>query len=114
MEDVKISDIGLEKTLFQLLQGDAVKAMDTGSLLVLISLINLMGLIDIINLRVGLQGDMQNEENNLTLENAMNHEKNTGRSSLDPAALMGVINQFIKPQPRADEPGESNETPAET
>lgn len=44
---------GLEKALYKLLESENTKNMDQGNLLVMLSLINLMGLIDIINVKYG-------------------------------------------------------------
>ena len=45
---------GLDRALYQLLESDATKNMDQGNLLIMLSLINLMGLIDIINVKYGV------------------------------------------------------------
>ncbi len=44
---------GIEEILFELLENYGAKGMDQGSLLVLLSLVNLMGIINIINYRIG-------------------------------------------------------------
>lgn len=51
--DEKKSD-GLERTLNQLLESESTKNMDQGNLLIMLSLVNLMGLIDIINIKYGV------------------------------------------------------------
>ncbi|MFZ5634626.1 MAG: hypothetical protein ACOY40_17500 [Bacillota bacterium] len=52
-EGVKYANI--EETLFQLLQSGGGRDMDQGNLLVLLSLVNLMGIINIINYRLGIK-----------------------------------------------------------
>ncbi|MCL6478008.1 MAG: hypothetical protein K6T65_06285 [Peptococcaceae bacterium] len=45
----------LEETLFHLLSSGGGREMDQGNLLVLLSLVNLMGIINIINFRLGIK-----------------------------------------------------------
>lgn len=114
MADNDSGNASLEKTLFQLLQNDSVKNMDTGNLLVLMSLINLMGLVDIINRRTGTEqgvaatGDIHrgNARDDAT------REEGGGGAALNPAALMGILNQMMKPRPREATglPGEDQES----
>ncbi len=44
---------GIEGTLFELLENSGARDMDQGNLLILLSLVNLMGIINIINSRLG-------------------------------------------------------------
>ncbi|MCL6610427.1 MAG: hypothetical protein K6T66_02680 [Peptococcaceae bacterium] len=44
---------GIEETLFQLLENSGAGTMEQGNLLILLSLVNLMGIINIINYRIG-------------------------------------------------------------
>lgn len=55
MSEESTSSASVEETLFRLLQNGGAGSMDQGSLLVLMSLVNLMGIIDIINYRIGLK-----------------------------------------------------------
>lgn len=45
----------IEETLFQLLRAGGQGNMEQGNLLILLSLVNLMGLINIINYRIGIK-----------------------------------------------------------
>jgi len=51
-EGVKFS--GIEETFFHLLEAGGAKDMEQGNLLIMLSLVNLMGIINIINYRIGL------------------------------------------------------------
>ncbi|GBF32829.1 hypothetical protein DCCM_1025 [Desulfocucumis palustris] len=112
MADNDLAGTSLEKTLFQLLQNDSVKNMDTGNLLVLISLVNLMGLVDIINRRTGGEQMTAAEgEHRGNVPDNQAKEEGGGGAALNPAALMGMLNQMMKPRPRASSgvPGEERD-----
>ncbi len=69
MADEEAKYASIEETLFQLLQTTGARDMDQGGLLVLISLVNMMGIINIINYRAGIK-----------------QSENIGKTDLRPAA----------------------------
>lgn len=100
MSDAAPNNSSLESTLFQLLHTESARNMDQGNLLVMMSLVNLMGLIDIINRRMGGQG----LEGPGVPEGALNSGGGSvpaggkGAPPLNPSALMGILNQFMGAQ----------------
>lgn len=90
----------IEETLFQLLQTGGARSMDQGSLLVLLSLVNLMGIIDIINFRLGIKKnsdfpDITAQAGNEPPEGAGGAGAEAGRRdkapSFDPAAILSML-----------------------
>lgn len=88
------SNSSLESTLFQLLQTDSARNMDQGNLLVMMSLVNLMGLIDIINRRMGGK-DLESLESAPVSGAGPAPGGGKGVPPLNPAAIMGMLNQFM-------------------
>lgn len=113
MPETGFQDSSLENTLFQLLQTDSARTMGPGNLLVMMSLVNLMGLIDIINRRMG-EGTGKEMPEAASAPGAAREGaggEGGGGNALDPSALMGMLNHLMKNRPRAagGPPGEEGE-----
>lgn len=76
---------GMEETLFALLRAGGSVNMEQGNLLILLSLVNLMGIINIISHRAGIKS--------LPLEiKSIPEENNPGmRGPVDPSALLSIL-----------------------
>ncbi len=104
MPETGFSETSLENTLFQLLQTESARTMGSGNLLVMMSLVNLMGLIDIINRRLGEETGKEMPEAATApgaAREAAVGEGGGGGNALDPSALMGMLNHLMKNRPRA-------------
>jgi hypothetical protein len=103
MPETGFNETSLENTLFQLLQTDSARTMGSGNLLVMMSLVNLMGLIDIINRRLG-EGTGKEMPEAASAPGAAREGAGAeagGGNALDPSALMGMLNHLMKNRPRA-------------
>lgn len=101
----KFSESNLEGTLFRLLNEDSAKSMDSGNLLVLMGLVNLMGLIDIINLKMENKNTSSYKDISSLEEKAVEIFKGDKKQEkpIDTANLMDMLNQFLKPKSQAKE-----------
>ena len=106
MPETGFNETSLENTLFQLLQTESARTMGSGNLLVMMSLVNLMGLIDIINRRLG-EGTGKEMPEAASAPGAAREAAGGegggggGGNALDPSALMGMLNHLMKNRPRA-------------
>ncbi|MFZ5646205.1 MAG: hypothetical protein ACOY30_01130 [Bacillota bacterium] len=94
---------GMEETLFELLKAGGAGNIEQGNLLILLSLVNLMGIINIISYRAGIK--------NFPLE--MNYDQKDGEGrpeesaekpgmrglAVDPAALLSILGGKGGPNP---------------
>lgn len=99
---------GLEKVLYQLLESQTTKNMDQGNLLIMLSLINLMGLIDIINVKYGVP--LQNNipvsggvEKDILSEKAGGGGEDFKQEGDLNAQLMGLLGKLVKNSPQNSE-----------
>lgn len=83
----------MEETLFALLRAGGSVNMEQGNLLILLSLVNLMGIINIISHRAGIKS--------LPLEiKSIPEENNPGmRGPVDPSALLSILGGKAGPVP---------------
>lgn len=104
MADKDVRYASVEETLFQLMQSEGAKNMGEGKLLVLLSLVNLMGIIDIINQRAGIKkvdsknpgADVQHEGGkpiDPAHEFAMLGDKES--KGINPGQLVEMLSSFI-------------------
>lgn len=122
---------GIEETLFQLLQAGGGREMEQGNLLILLSLVNLMGIISIINHRMGIRA-MAEPDPAVSRPEAVQADGGPGEAagggapSFDPSSLLsmlggkggpgvspgqlaGLLNRLMGPpggQPQGPAPGE--------
>jgi len=91
-EEVKYS--GMEETLFKLLKDGGTAGMEPENLLVLLSLVNLMGIVNIIGHRAGIKGaDYQSAEGGTEGVRSKEPESRSGSKGppFDPSALLGIL-----------------------
>lgn len=83
---------GMEETLFKLLKDGGARGMEQGNLLVLLSLVNLMGIVNIISHRAGIKGtDFSTADGGA--EGARPEVIRSGGKGppFDPSALLGML-----------------------
>lgn len=104
MADKDVRYASVEETLFQLMQSEGAKNMGEGKLLVLLSLVNLMGIIDIINQRAGIKkvdsknsGAVVQRETGLPIDPAPALAMLGGKEStgINPGQLVEMLSRFI-------------------
>lgn len=84
MADDGSKHAGIEETLFQLLQAGGGRDMDQGNLLILLSLVNLMGIINIINHRMGVRTALDSDP-------AGGSRESSRALPFDPAHLLSML-----------------------
>lgn len=123
---------GMEGTLFELLKAGGAGNIEQGNLLILLSLVNLMGIVNIISHRAGIKGlplEIKQEQNADGPRPEESPENQGIRGPVDPAALLsmlggkggpnpgqlaGLLSRFMGPaagQPHGKPPEESGEGP---
>ncbi|MFZ5650606.1 MAG: hypothetical protein ACOY4I_07105 [Bacillota bacterium] len=94
---------GMEETLFALLRAGGAGNMEQGNLLILLSLVNLMGIVNIISHRAGIKSfplEMKNIPEGDGAQVVVSPENNPGmRGPVDPSALLSILGGKGGPNP---------------
>lgn len=82
---------GVESTLFQLLENSGAREMDQGNLLILLSLVNLMGIINIINNRLGAEKGAEDGMEGISPEGSPESAPRGKGLPFDPSPLLAML-----------------------
>lgn len=93
---------GIEETLFELLKAGGAGNIEQGNLLILLSLVNLMGIVNIISYRAGIKGfplEIKQDQNANESRPEESSENQGMRGPVDPAALLSMLGGKGGPNP---------------
>lgn len=93
MAEEEVKYTGMEETLFKLLKDGGAGGMEQDNLLVLLSLVNLMGIVNIISHRAGIKGaNVYTADSGAEGVRPAEEIRSGGKGpAMDPSALLGML-----------------------